>query len=434
MAINKTKAGTFVVDFRDQFKKRRETTFSTMREARRFQKDVLDRVEKREYIAPSNATVKEYAEKWHQRKIDASTYKRASIEGWRNHVNNYIVPELGAIKLQDINVEMIETACAKWAERTSPKMANKVLTTLTAVLALARRHNQPIKGNPARDAERLKLATADEDSMEVTPDKVYNKGELKKLIEATEPGTRDRLFCMIPALLGLRIGEVLALRWPAVDLKADQVQVALNLADSAKGEDPLFQSPKTASSRRALSLPQELVRELRVWKLRCPKSDRDLVFATEAGKPFDRKSATKMLYRAVEKAELEKRLTPHGLRHTFASLLLADGVPVTEVSHLLGHKDSSVTLKVYAHFVKGNPDGAQSGVEHTGGGQRVRIVSQQYRHQCRHRGDSFEIVSACGNTQVLNFPMLSDNRKGQVRRGAPFLILRPRVRIAPGAF
>ena len=47
-----------------------------------------------------------------------------------------------------------------------------------------------------------------------------------------------------------------------------------------------------------------------------------------------------------------KRLTPHGLRHTFASLLLADRRPVTEVAYLMGHKDSSVTLKVYAHFVR----------------------------------------------------------------------------------
>ena len=124
----------------------------------------------------------------------------------------------------------------------------------------------------------------------------------------------------------------------------------LNLTDTAKGEEPFLDSPKSASSRRTLDPPQELVRELRVWKLRCSKSERDLVFATEDGKPFDRKSATKMLYRAIVKAGVEKRLSPHGLRHTFASLLLADNVPVPEVSHLLGHKDSAVTLKVYAHF------------------------------------------------------------------------------------
>ena len=216
---------------------------------------------------------------------------------------------------------------------------------------LAKRYKL-LKENPAREAERLKLATEDEDSIEVTPDKVYNRAELKTLIDATEPGSKDRLLFMLPALLGLRIGEVLALTWPAIDLKAGKVGIVLNLADAGKGNEPLFQSPKTKSSRRTLDLPQELIRELKVWKLKCPTSERDLVFATEEGRPLQRKSASRILDRAIEKAKLEKRLTPHGLRHTFASLLLADGIPAPEVAAYLGHKDCSVTLKIYAHFVR----------------------------------------------------------------------------------
>jgi integrase len=122
------------------------------------------------------------------------------------------------------------------------------------------------------------------------------------------------------------------------------------LTREAKGEEPLFQAPKTKSSRRTLALPQELIHEFKVWKLRCPHSERDLVFATEEGKPFHRKSAS--LDRAIEAAKLEKRLTPHGLRHSFASLLLADGKPAPKVAACLGHKDCAVTLKVYAHFVR----------------------------------------------------------------------------------
>jgi integrase len=240
---------------------------------------------------------------------------------------------------------------AAWREKVSPATVNKILTTLTAVLDLAKRYRL-IKENPAREAERLKLATADEDGEQVTADQVYTKAEIKKLIEGTEPGSVERLFVMVPGLLGLRIGETLALTWPAIDLKAGTLRVLWNLADSAKGEEPLFQTPKTKSSRRSLSLPQELVRELKVWKLKCPHSERDLVFATQEGKPYHRKSASKILDRAIEAGKLQKRLTPHGLRHTFASLLLADGRPAPEVAAYLGHKDCGVTLKVYAHFVR----------------------------------------------------------------------------------
>jgi integrase len=258
---------------------------------------------------------------------------------------------LGDCKVHDVDIEQIEKAAAVWRKNVSPKMVNKVLTTLTAIFALAKRYKL-IKDNPAEEAERLKIATENEDDIEVTPDKVYLKEEIRKLIQATEPGTIDRLFIMIPALTGCRVGEELGATWPIVDLKAGKFSVHFNLADSDKGQPLLLQPPKTKTSKRTIPLPPELIYELKVWKLKCPKSELDLVFAREDGLPYHRNAVSKALDWATTRAGLEKRLTPHGLRHTFASLLLADGVPVPEVSALLGHKDSYVTWKVYAHFVR----------------------------------------------------------------------------------
>src|SRR5215813_7797134 len=361
MAIRKTAAGTWEVDFRSQecncdkiqgnHKHRIQKTFDTNKEAVAYEKEKLNEVEKREFVKPSDKTVREIAEDWYQKKVGAGTYRRASLIDYHNHVENYIKPQLGNWKVHDIDVEKVEKAAAEWGKKVSPKMVNKVLTTLTAILALAKRYKL-IKDNPAKEAERLKIATENEDDIEVTPDKVYAKAEIKKLIEATEPESRERLMLMVPALTGLRIGEVLGLTWPAVDLKAGKLEVRFNLADSDAGRPLMLQPPKTKSSRRTVPIPPELIRELKIWKLKCPKSERDLVFATEEGKPYHRNAASKALDQAIAKAEITKRLTPHGLRHTFASLLLADGVPVPEVSALLGHKDSYVTWKVYAHFVK----------------------------------------------------------------------------------
>ena len=358
MAINKTAAGTWLVDFRDQQGRRIRRTFDTYKEAVGFDKDVLAQVEKREYVRPSDKTVCEVSEEWYQRKVDAGTYRRASLIDYHNHVENYIKPQLGTWTVHDIDIEQIEKAAAGWGKKVSPKMVNKVLTTLTSIFALAKRYKL-IKDNPAQEAERLKIATENEDDIEVTPDKVYSKEEIRKLIEATDPGSRERIMVMMPALTGLRIGEVLGLTWSAVDLKLGKLEVRLNLADSDKGQPLLLQPPKTKSSRRTVSLPPELARELKVWKLKCPKSERDLVLAREDGEPYHRNAASDALDGAITKAEI-KRLTPHGLRHSFASLLLADGVPVPEVSALLGHKDSYVTWKVYAHFVKKESNAVQN--------------------------------------------------------------------------
>jgi integrase len=157
------------------------------------------------------------------------------------------------------------------ASQLSP--VNKILTTLAAVLSLAKRYKL-IKSNLVDNVERLNLSS-EADNEAVTPDKVYNKEELKKLIEATEPGTLERVIVMF--------------------------------------------------------------------------RDRGLA-GVNALKPFHRKQIRQVLDAAIEKAQI-KRLTPRRLRHTFCSLLIADRIPVTEVPHYAGHKDPSVTLKVYAHFV-----------------------------------------------------------------------------------
>jgi len=95
----------------------------------------------------------------------------------------------------------------------------------------------------------------------------------------------------VPALTGLRIGEVLGLTWPNVDLKTAKLDVRLNLADSDKGKPLALQPPKTKSSWRTIPLPAELIHELRIWKLKCPKSEQDFVFAREDGKPYHRNAA-----------------------------------------------------------------------------------------------------------------------------------------------
>ena len=100
---------------------------------------------------------------------------------------------------------------------------------------MSKRRSKPtkwIKDKPAEEAERVKVATEHEEDMDVTPDKVYSRTEIRKLIDATEPESRERLMLMVPALTGLRIGEVLGLTWSAVDLKSGKLRVISNLADT----------------------------------------------------------------------------------------------------------------------------------------------------------------------------------------------------------
>ena len=97
MAINKTKAGTFEVDFRDQYKKRHLKTFDTHKEAVAFEKEVKAQVSKREYVPPTNTLLKDAAVSWYNSAGDG--YCRGTLIYWKNHIDNYIVPSLGHLKI-----------------------------------------------------------------------------------------------------------------------------------------------------------------------------------------------------------------------------------------------------------------------------------------------------------------------------------------------
>jgi integrase len=360
MAIKKTAAGNFQVDFRDQTGRRLRKTFDTLKDARAYNKQSQGEVSKGDFVAPSTITVKDVCEQWYTKKKDANTYRYGTLHGWRIHIDRHIVPALGSVAIQQCTVEQIEKAAAGWAQISSAKTANKILTTLTAIFKLAQRYG-PLKGkdNAAALAERLKIANEDTaEGEEVLPDQVYSEGELRKLIDATEQGSFERVLVMVPALTGMRIGEILGLTWSAIDFKDGVLSVKTNLVVSENDNGVELKSPKSKKSRRYLPLSKELAHELKLWKLRCPPSEQDLVFTTAIGGFIHRKNAGNIFDAIIERANKNreehdqvKRRTFHKLRHTFASLLLSKGKDIAEVSRLLGHSDCAITLRIYSHFV-----------------------------------------------------------------------------------
>jgi integrase len=111
--------------------------------------------------------------------------------------------------------------------------------------------------------------------------------------------------------------------------------------------------PKTKSGLREIPIPSELVAALKAWKEKCPSSRLELVFGNEFGEPCDRTGMGRYgLKPALEQAKIDKVVTMHGLRHTYASMLILLGRKIPEISQYLGHADVSITMRVYAHFVK----------------------------------------------------------------------------------
>jgi integrase len=155
---------------------------------------------------------------------------------------------------------------------------------------------------------------------------------------------------------GLRESELLALQWPDVDMDSRLISVRRNLV-KAKQQRPQYGEPKSATSRRTVSIDAETVRLLRAHKSR-QFEDRlaaldwaafDLVFCSQIGTPLMRRNVLRAFKLAVGRAGLPESIRFHDLRHAHATLLLRAGVALKTASARLGHSGIAITADLYQH-------------------------------------------------------------------------------------
>ncbi|MCT9090486.1 site-specific integrase [Streptomyces sp. ASQP_92] len=210
----------------------------------------------------------------------------------------------------------------------------------------------------ARNVARI-VETPTIERQEVHP---LDAGEARLLLKTARP---HRLYALWLLLIstGLRRGEALALTWSDINLENGQLRVRRNLQRIKR--ELLFGTPKTARSIRTVSLPKHCVAALRAhaaqqtreravagekWK---PPAEQPngLVFTTATGRATDPRSLNRMLTILCRDAKV-RRVRVHDLRHTCASLLLAQGVDARTIMETLGHSTITMTLDTYAHVMQ----------------------------------------------------------------------------------
>jgi hypothetical protein len=179
----------------------------------------------------------------------------------------------------------------------------------------------------------------------------FTKDEGEHLIETARkeyPEWHPWILCALRT--GLRLGELLALQWGDLDWHGRYILVTRSLVRGVET------TPKNHHKRR-VDLSPQLRAVLRLWRLRqnvawlkMGKPRPDWVFCTSVGTPFDDCNVRRSFRLLLDAAGLHRR-GPHEMRHSFASLLLQAGEPITYVSAQLGHRDSAITLRVYAHWL-----------------------------------------------------------------------------------
>lgn len=171
----------------------------------------------------------------------------------------------------------------------------------------------------------------------------FTLAEQKKIESAVTTGKKQKMFGVVLCLYtGLRVGELIALRWQDVDLEKGLITVSRSCHDAIGGI--VFDDPKTATSRREIPIPRQLIKNLKNIK---KSGDSDFVVSAN-GNVVSVRSYQRSFELMLKKLNIRHRGF-HSLRHTFATRALECGMDVRTLSEILGHRNPTVTLNRYAH-------------------------------------------------------------------------------------
>ncbi len=320
----------------------------TRRDAQKLLTATLRDMDTGTFVEPTKLTVKEYLERWLK---DAARPRvsRRTANGYAGIVERYILPSLGLQRLDKLQPLDIQKA---YGDMLSRGLSARVVRHAHAVLHNALK--QAVKWgilsrNPSDLVELPKVPHVER--------RVLSVEEAVRFIEAADMMPHGLIF-VFALLSGMRPEEYLGLQWADVDLERKAAQVKRALVWHKRSWS--FEEPKTARSRRTVSLPRPLVEKLKAHrraqaeqrlKLGSSWGALDLVFCSETGSPLQIPNITYRYFRPIlERAELP-RIRLYDLRHSCATLLLMADEHPKVVSERLGHSTIVLTLDTYSHVL-----------------------------------------------------------------------------------
>ncbi len=299
-------------------------------------------------VTDARATVAAYLEHWIATGLAAAEVKATTRENYTTITRRHLIPALGQHRLDRLVPSHVDALLVgKRGDGLSDSTVRLIYTVLRRALDAAVRDGL-IRRNAAAAVQRPRVARRDA--------AVLSPTDAQAILTAARD---DRLYALyaVAMAVGLRRGEALALHWSDVDVDAGTVRVSRTL--SRVGGALTFTEPKSQRSRRTVPLPAPLVAELRAHRVRQAAErltagslwlDHGLVFPSRVGTPLDPRNALRAFVAVAARAGLEG-VGLHTLRHTAASLMIAQGVHLMVIMETLGHSGISITADVYAHVM-----------------------------------------------------------------------------------
>lgn len=326
--------------------------FKTRREAVAARDKARNEVRRGTWVAPQALTLGEYLDAWitaHAVELKPSTEK-----SYRDNIARYLKPAIGDERIQALSPTRLSVvfkdmhaAGGQGGKPLSPRTVEFARSVLRRALQDAVL-DRVIEVNPVIGTKRPRVNKPKHTT--------WTGAQAATFLTAIE-GQRFAALWTLALATGMRRGELCALRWEDVDLEAGVVHVERSV--TVQTGERMYGTPKN-HERRDVTIDPRTVADLRAWR-KAQAAERlqwgaaydtteDLVFTWENGAAVSPDYVSKVFVTSQAGMGLP-RLKLHEARHTHATLLLRDGVPVHIVAKRLGHRDPSVTLNVYADAI-----------------------------------------------------------------------------------
>jgi integrase len=295
---------------------------------------------------PTDPTFHEFAAEWFR--AHRHEWRESTRDDYRWQLELHLLPFFADHRLSEITIAEVDsyTTMKVAAGKLSPTSINKTLTRLAQILELAVEYGL-LDRNPARGRARRVKAVAPRRVHLDRADQIESLLEAAGALDARGRGPRLRRGLLATLVFaGLRLGEALALRWRDIDLAAGTIEVG---------------NSKTDAGIRQIEMLPVLRDELSTYKASTVgSSPDDLVFSTGRGRALSQSNVRNRVLagaiaeanrRRLEAGLSELPVTPHGMRRTYISALLAVGETVPFVMAQVGHANPQVTLTIYAKLM-----------------------------------------------------------------------------------
>lgn len=301
-------------------------------------------------IEPSRVTVAEFLDRWLA--IDGPNLAPSSRLTYAIIMRRHIVPHIGNVRLQSLRADHIQRLVVAQRE-SGAGLPSIELAHIILRRALNRACRWGLLAiNPALHVDIPHPARREMQT--------FTADQVRVFVQACA-GSRLAALFYLAVTTGLRQGELLGLQWGDVDWTTRALRIQRQLQHIA-GEGYQLREPKTVRGRRHISLGETAIARLRAHRAEQLQervflgaewaNPWDLVFTAQRGGPLNSGSVRAEFHAICAAADLP-RIRFHDLRHTAASLMLAQGVHPKVVQEMLGHSSISMTLDTYSHVSPG---------------------------------------------------------------------------------